>query len=118
MITLKKIVPNFVPPLVVALCLVSSHEALAGAAAGDAQAQARQVLVAPGDSRPPRAQVRVPRGESDAALAARRLLLGAAPAPRLEAATLQARLAPLSGARAVRAAREDAQAQARRLIHG
>ena len=118
--TLKQMVPNFMPPLMVALCLVSGNEAFA-AAAGDAQAQARQVLLAPGGAggaREVRADVRVLARGSDAALAARRLLLGTLEQPRMNASKLQARLAPPGDARAVRAARQDAQAQARRLIHG
>jgi hypothetical protein len=121
MIKLKQIALNWAPPLLAAVCLVQAGDALAGAAADDAQAQARRVLVAPAGAGAPRGlSVPVFARASDAARAARGLLLGSPPHEELPMSvqTLQARVTSLGGARAPRAGRQDAQAQARRLIHG
>ena len=119
MINPKDIALHFLPPLVAALCLLPAAEVCAAAPAGDAQAQARAILAAPRSEAAPgeeRSPVRVLGRAGDAALAARSLLLGdvAPQVRRMDALTLQARLALRTG----RAARQDAQAQARRLIHG
>jgi hypothetical protein len=119
MIKLKRIALNSMPPLVLALCLMPASAVFAAAPAADAQAQARQILMAPratATSGGARAYLREPGSGSDAAHAAQRLLLGGV--PREQAGTSASALAALAGSHAARASRQDAQAQARGLIHG
>jgi len=125
MITLKRIALTWLPPLIAAGSLVQASDALAAAPAGDAQTQAREILlgdrVAPGGQVAAGAvvlsiQLAAPAG--DAALAARGLILGQGPEELPIRAQTLAQVTPLTGSRAGHTARQDAQAQARRLIHG
>jgi hypothetical protein len=124
MITLKRIALNSLPALLAGTFLVGTTGALAAPAAGDAQGQARELLVAPaGDaaSAAPRLVIRSSGRAPDAARAARGLILGSQDPGELPASaqTLQARATPLAAAlRTARTARQDAQAQARHLLRG
>jgi hypothetical protein len=123
MIKLNRIVLGQLPALLAAGLLAHTSDALAAAPAGDAQAQAQQLLAAPRSEAAPggvHREPRVPAVTSDAALSARGLILGGAGQEHLRSRgqTLQASVAPEAAPRRVRPGRQDAQAQARRLLHG
>ncbi len=122
MTILKTWASNGLPALVAAGLLVQPGDARA-APAGDAQTHARQMLLAP--------QARITSGNAwlntrvaartgDALEEARGLILGtrAEKSPRSSAPMLEIGALPLAAARVTRVVPQDAQAQARRLIHG
>jgi hypothetical protein len=119
MTTPRQIALNLMPAVLLALCVLPAAPIAAAAPAADAQAQAREVLAAPhGDAAAGDVRFHVGVGgkPGDAGQAARSLILGGVPREeaRANVLTLQARLTLRVG----RTGRQDAQAQARRLIHG
>jgi len=119
----RQIALKWLPPLMTAGLLLQASAAVAAAPSGDAQVQARQILVGAGArpaSRIAFPAVRAPARAGDAAQAARGLILSSPDQDELPlgAQTLQARVTPLAESRVARSGRQDAQAQARRLIHG
>jgi hypothetical protein len=123
MITLKRVALKGLPALLASSFLVGTTAALAAPAAGDAQTQARQLVLAPaGDaaSAGVRLDIRSGPRAADAALAARALILGTErqEALPITAEALQARVTPVAALRTARTARQDAQAQARHLLRG
>jgi hypothetical protein len=120
MMTPNRIALSRLPALLAAAFLAQTGVALAAAPAEDAHTQARQLLAAPGGHAPGGRDLRVPARAGDAALSARGLLLGSAGQEHLplRRQTLQARVSPEGAPHPGRAGRQDAQAQARRLIHG
>jgi hypothetical protein len=127
MTTLRRISLNWLPPLMAVGFLAQASDVLAAAPSGGAQAQARELLL--GNSAASHGPIaaggagmdlRIPGRGADAAHAARDLILGS-PGPQqlpVSAQTLQARVTPFAAFHGARTGRQDAQAQARRLIHG
>lgn len=127
MIKVKQIALDWLPSLMAAGLLVQATDALAAAPSGDAQTQAREILLGnraaargPLVSEKMVLDLRIPARAADAGQAARGLILGTPSTEELPlgAQTLQARATPFAASRASHAGRQDAQAQARRLIHG
>ena len=120
----KRISLNWSMPLVTVSLLLQSPSGLAAAPAPDAQAQARATILGsrltPDAGSATHAAVPTPAADADAALAARALIVGSPDSQglRLRLQALQARVEPFAGLRARNVAREDAQVQARRLLHG
>jgi hypothetical protein len=122
MITLKRFSLNLVAPLLAAGLLVQG-DALAATTPDDAQALARRLLVAPAAAAATpgtRLDARVAAATADAARDARGLILNRPSRVELplKAQPLQARATSVEASRTAGTGGQDAQAQARRLIHG
>jgi hypothetical protein len=122
MMTLKRFSLNLMAPLLAAGLLVQG-DALAAAPPDDAQALARQTLVGRAGAAATagtRLDARVAAATADAARDARGLILNRPSRVELPltAQPLQARVTSVEASHTARRGRQDAQAQARRLIHG